>query len=113
MLHPTLDGTVTAVVKSKYLEHHLLHFPVFFPIFDHKDMLSDCKGIQTQPPSSKTNIQPFSQTDQIIELYCEDLSVWSADCMLLSCRIRGELSESSLRIYPNVTELFAWNKRDI
>ena len=48
MLHPTLDGTVTAVVKSKYLEHHLLHFPVFFPIFDHKDMLSDCKGIQTR-----------------------------------------------------------------
>ena len=66
-----------------------------------------------QPPSSETNTQPFSQTDQIIELCCEHLSV---RCIWLYVIV---MSRMSLRlnlhsiVCLNVKELLARSKRHI
>ena len=66
-----------------------------------------------QPPSSETNTQPFSQTDQISELCCEHLSVrciWLYVIVMSSMSLRLNLHSI---VCLNVKELLARSKRHI
>ena len=55
------------------------------------------------PLSSYTNTQPFSQTGQMLELYCEYVSVGAFDCLLLSCQVRFRV---------NLHSIVAWMSRN-
>ena len=60
--------------------------------------------MNSQPLSLSTNTQPCCQTGQMIELYCEDLSVW---CICMQVII---MSRTSFRVSPHSMEstLFIW-----
>ena len=67
-----------------------------------------------QPLTSSTTTQQFSQTDQMIELCCECLSVWYIWLYVFV------MSRTCFRVIPhsiiaclNVKEIIAWSRREI
>ena len=66
-----------------------------------------------QPLSSYTNIQPFSQTGQMIELCCDYLCVWCIwlYVIIMSCMILRVNLHSIVCL--NVKKLLAWSRYHI